>query len=111
MMLSLFYFSFWVVMRGADSVRPSALHRGYVFIWLYTITWILLIGVTVLQDRFRIASGYPFVFLHSATFFCLLHFPLRALRPPGQEGLFGRRERRDGGKSGGCLRKGLAAFA
>lgn len=72
MMLSLFYFSFWVVMRGADSVRPSALHRGYVFIWLYTITWILLIGVTVLQDRFQIASGYPFVFLHAATFFCLL---------------------------------------
>lgn len=72
MMLSLFYFSFWVIMRGADSVRPSALHRGYVFIWLYVITWIVLIGVTVLQDRFRIASGYPFVFLHAATFFCLL---------------------------------------
>lgn len=72
MMLSLFYFSFWVFMRGADSVRPSALHRGYVFIWLYAITWVLLIGVTVLQDRFRIASGYPFVLLHAATFFCLL---------------------------------------
>lgn len=71
-MLSLFYFSFWVIMRGADSVRPSALHRGYAFIWLYAITWIVLIGVTVLQDRFRIASGYPFVFLHAATFLCLL---------------------------------------
>lgn len=71
-MLSLFYFVFWVIMRGADSVRPSALHRGYAFIWLYAITWVLLIGVTVLQDRFRIASGYPFVFLHAATFLCLL---------------------------------------
>ncbi|MBE3041307.1 hypothetical protein IMZ48_01720 [Candidatus Bathyarchaeota archaeon] len=72
MMLSLYYFVFWVMMRGADSVRPSALHRGYAFIWLYAITWVILVGVTVLQDRFRIASGYPFVFLHAATFLCLL---------------------------------------
>lgn len=72
MMLSLFYFSCWVIMRGAGSVRPSALHRGYAFIWMYAITWIVLISVAVLQDRFQIASGYPFVFLHAATFLCLL---------------------------------------
>ena len=72
MMLFLFYFVFWVIMRGADSVRPSALHRGYAFIWLFAISWIILIGVTVLQDRYRVASGYPFVFLHAAIFLCLL---------------------------------------
>ncbi|PKS11039.1 hypothetical protein jhhlp_002800 [Lomentospora prolificans] len=71
MMVSLFYFALWTIMRGASAMRPSALHRGYVFIWLFIITWIVLIGVTVLEDRFRIAAGYPFVILHAATFLCL----------------------------------------
>lgn len=71
-MSSLFYFSLWLIMRGANAMRPSALHRGYVFIWLFTITWTLLIGVTVLQDRLRIAAGYPFVILHASTSLCLL---------------------------------------
>lgn len=68
MMISLFYFVFWAIMRGADFTRPSALHRGYIHIWLFTLGWILLVGVTVSEDRFQIASGYLFVFLQSALF-------------------------------------------
>ncbi|KAL2162843.1 hypothetical protein VTH06DRAFT_6679 [Thermothelomyces fergusii] len=81
MMASLFYFAFWVIMRGASSVRPSALHRTYVQIWIFAIGWAVLVAVTVAEDRLRIGAGYPFVFLESAAFLSLLialceHFAL-----------------------------------
>ncbi|PSS00741.1 hypothetical protein BD289DRAFT_382440 [Coniella lustricola] len=67
-LVSLAYFSFWCIMKGADAARPSALHRGYVNIWLFVIVWAFLVVVTVFEDRFSIASGYYIVFLHSALF-------------------------------------------
>lgn len=72
MSTSLAYFSFWCIMRGADAVRPSALHRGYTNIWLFIIGWAVLVAVTVFEDRFSIASGYYVVFLHSALFLSTL---------------------------------------
>lgn len=72
MFVSLAYFSFWCIMRGADVARPSALHRGYANIWLFTIGWAVLVAVTVYEDRFQIASGYYVVFLHSAMFLTTL---------------------------------------
>ncbi|KAL2142583.1 hypothetical protein VTI28DRAFT_1029 [Corynascus sepedonium] len=71
MMVSLFYFAFWVIMRGASSVRPSALHRIYVQIWIFIIGWAVLVAVTVAEDRLRIGAGYMFVFLQSAVFLSL----------------------------------------
>lgn len=68
MMISLFYFAFWLIMRGASFVRPSALHRGYAHIWLFLLGWAILVAVTVFEDRFKISSGYFFVFLQSAVF-------------------------------------------
>jgi hypothetical protein len=68
MMMSLFYFSFWAIMRGANFARPSALHRGYVQIWLFVLGWAMLVAVTVAEDRLRIGAGYMFVFLQSAVF-------------------------------------------
>ncbi|KAJ9142610.1 Peptide hydrolase [Pleurostoma richardsiae] len=72
MMISLFYFSFWCIMKGADFTRPSALHRGYAYIWLFIIGWLALIGVTVLEDRFKIASGYALVFFETEVFLAAL---------------------------------------
>jgi hypothetical protein len=68
MMLSLYFISFWVIMRGADSMRPSALHRGYAILWMYVLGWALLVAATVFEDRFQIATGYLFVFLESSVF-------------------------------------------
>lgn len=72
MMFSLFYFVYWAMMAGANFTRPSALHRGYVLLWLFIITWAILVATTVFEDRFRIAAGYVFVFLHSSVFLCTL---------------------------------------
>ncbi|KAJ4302080.1 hypothetical protein N0V88_002216 [Collariella sp. IMI 366227] len=71
MMVSLFYFTFWAIMRGADFARPSALHRIYVQIWLFILGWTMLVAVTVAEDRLRIGAGYMFVFLQSALFLSL----------------------------------------
>lgn len=71
-LFSLFYFGLWLILRGASAVRPSALHRGYVNIWLFVVGWAALVAVTVLEDRFRIASGYLFVFFQSAIFLSTL---------------------------------------
>ncbi|TDZ54632.1 Vacuolar membrane protease [Colletotrichum trifolii] len=70
--LSLFFASFWTISRGASAIRPSALQRAYAQIWLFTISWAILVIVTVFADRFRIASGYPFAFFHSGVFVATL---------------------------------------
>jgi len=82
MMLSLFYFAFWTIMAGANFARPSALSRGYAIIWIYAISWLLLVLNTVFEDRFSIGSGYVFVFLNSATFLAVLITLLEQLRLP-----------------------------
>lgn len=68
MMLSLFYFAFWVIVAAANFSRPSALHRGYALLWLFVMTWTFLVIVTVYEHQHHIAAGYPFVFLQSAVF-------------------------------------------
>jgi hypothetical protein len=71
-MLSLYFTAFWSVMRGADYMRPSALHRGYAFLWMYVMGWAVLVAATVFEDRFRIATGYLFVFLEASLFLATL---------------------------------------
>lgn len=66
MTISLFYFTFWSVMRGANFTRPSALQRGYVNIWLFILGWAALVAVSVTEDRLKLGSGYPLVFFQSA---------------------------------------------
>jgi hypothetical protein len=55
-------------MRGADFIRPTALHRSFAFLWMYLMGWAFLVAATVLEDRFRIATGYLFVFFESSVF-------------------------------------------
>jgi hypothetical protein len=72
MMLSLYFTAFWWIMRGADFMRPSALHRGFTFLWMYVTGWVLLVIATVLEDRFQIATGYIFVFFEASLFLAAL---------------------------------------
>lgn len=71
-MLSLNLCAFWFVLRGADFVRPSALTRGYAYMWMFFLGWCILVGVTVLEDRYNIAAGYIFVFYMIAVFLALV---------------------------------------
>lgn len=59
-------------MRGADYMRPSALHRGYAFLWMYTMGWAVLVAATIFEDRFQIATGYLVVFLGASLFLATL---------------------------------------
>ncbi|KAM5372166.1 hypothetical protein ACJZ2D_007566 [Fusarium nematophilum] len=72
MTLSLFYFSFWLIMRGSSFVRPSALHRGFVLIWLFVLGWVVQVFNAVAEDRLHIAALYATVFLQSGVFLALL---------------------------------------
>jgi hypothetical protein len=72
MSISLFFCLFWFLMAGCNFVRPSALHRTYALIWLFSIGWLLLIAATVYEDRFKISAGYLFVFYESAIFLATL---------------------------------------
>ncbi|OAA64483.1 peptidase family m28 family [Niveomyces insectorum RCEF 264] len=62
LMVTLFYFVFWCLMRGANFVRPSAFHRTYSLFWLFVLSWALLVAVAVSEDQGHIASGYIVVF-------------------------------------------------
>ncbi|EWG47430.1 hypothetical protein FVEG_07537 [Fusarium verticillioides 7600] len=71
MTLSIFYFSFWLIMRGASFVRPSALHRGFVLMWLFALGWGVQVVCAVAEDRMHIGALYATVFFQSAIFLAL----------------------------------------
>ncbi|POR31563.1 Peptide hydrolase [Tolypocladium paradoxum] len=83
MMISLFYFAFWLIMRGSSFVRPSALHRGFVMIWLFITTWIIQVFAAVAEDRMHIGALYFSAFLHTAVFVSLLISLLEQFALPG----------------------------
>jgi hypothetical protein len=66
--LSAQFLVFWFIFSGAAFVRPSAVSRTYAFLWLFTLGWMVLVVVTVFEDRFKIASGYFLVIFESAVF-------------------------------------------
>lgn len=72
MTLSLFYFSFWLIARGSSVVRPTALHRGFVNIWLFSLGWCIQVVAAVAEDRWHFGALYFAAFLQSAVFLCLL---------------------------------------
>jgi hypothetical protein len=85
MMISLFYFVSWLLLRGAHFVRPSALQRGYALIWLFIITWIVSVFAAVAEDRMNIGAVYPLVFLHTFVFGALLISLLEQFALPSKQ--------------------------
>src|ERR1700761_4695479 len=72
MMLSGWFCIVWFLSRGAASMRPSALQRMYTLIWMFIGTWILLVGVAVMENNLGLAGGYFIVFYFTAVFAALL---------------------------------------
>jgi len=52
-------------------MRPSALSRGYAYMWMFVLSWAILVAVTVFEDQYEIASGYMLVFFEIAIFFAV----------------------------------------
>lgn len=71
MTVSLFYFAFWVIMRGSNFIRPSALHRGFAIVWLFMLGCVVQVFAAVAEDRSHIAALYSSAFLQSAVFISL----------------------------------------
>lgn len=72
MSISLFFSVFWFLVAGSNSVRPSALHRGYSLLWLFIFGWLLLVIAAVTEDRLRLGSGYIIAFYEFAIFLATL---------------------------------------
>ncbi|KAL2074122.1 hypothetical protein VTL71DRAFT_7900 [Oculimacula yallundae] len=68
MSLSLFFCVFWFLMASWNFARPSALHRTYALIWMFILGWLVLVGATVFEDRYKVSSGYIFVFYEAVIF-------------------------------------------
>lgn len=65
MMLTAWSAVAWFILAGADRVRPTALQRMYCLLWLYILSWIILVAATVGENNFKLASGY-FVVVYNA---------------------------------------------
>ncbi|KAK3706125.1 hypothetical protein LTR37_012952 [Vermiconidia calcicola] len=72
MMLSAWFCVGWFFLAGADRVRPTALQRMYILIWLYSLSWAILAIVTVGENNFQIASGYCMLIYNASAFVALL---------------------------------------
>lgn len=81
MMLSAWFSIGWFFLAGADRVRPTALQRMYLLIWIYALTWVLLVAATVGERNFNLGSGYFIVIYNASAFAALLvsYFELLAL--------------------------------
>ncbi|MCJ1482061.1 hypothetical protein MMC06_002223 [Schaereria dolodes] len=84
MMLSAWLYVTWFFSRAADFVRPTALHRTYSLLWMFVGGWFVLIAVTVLEDRLKVAAGYPMVFYFAAVFVSTVIGFLELFRLPKQ---------------------------
>ncbi|KAI4158950.1 MAG: hypothetical protein LQ342_006983 [Letrouitia transgressa] len=66
MMLSAWVFIAWFVSCIADFWRPSAFHRAYSFLWLFVLSWIVLVADAVTEQREKLGGGYFLVFYFAA---------------------------------------------
>ncbi|RFU80810.1 hypothetical protein TARUN_1375 [Trichoderma arundinaceum] len=85
MTVSLFYFSFWLIMRGANFVRPTALHRGFALIWLFILSWVLQVIAALAEDRMHVGALYFAAFLHTAIFVSLFISLVEQFALPGKQ--------------------------
>lgn len=81
MMLTAWFAITWFLLTGSDATRPSALQRGYTLFWMYILTFIIMIGVTIAENNMGIAGGYSMVFYFGGVFLALMisYFELFAL--------------------------------
>lgn len=66
MMLSAWLFVAWILASSADWLRPTALHRAYALLWMFTAGWVVLVVVTVFEQKIMVGGDYFMVFYFAA---------------------------------------------
>ena len=66
MMISAWLFVAWVLTCFADWLRPTALHRAYALLWMFAAGWVVLVIVTVFEQKIKIAGDYFMIFYFAA---------------------------------------------
>lgn len=66
--LSTWWIIAWVILRGADAVRPTALARGYGFLEQWLLWLLAMIGVAVTIGESHLGSGYWVLVFYSGIF-------------------------------------------
>ncbi|KAK4507590.1 hypothetical protein PRZ48_001325 [Zasmidium cellare] len=56
----------WFILKGASSIRPTALQRMFILIWLYILSWVLLVFTTIGENNLHLGSGYFFVIYNAS---------------------------------------------
>ena len=72
MLLSAWFAVSWFFFAGAANVRPTALQRMFALLWVYLISWILLVAATVGEKNFGLGGGYFLLIYNAAAFLALL---------------------------------------
>ncbi|KAF4555673.1 Peptidase family M28-like protein 4 [Elsinoe fawcettii] len=72
MMLSAHIAISWFLLTLLSAVRPTALSRLYALLWLYIVTWVLLLAAAIASARLDIAGLY-FVLIYNLTVLLSLH--------------------------------------
>lgn len=68
MMLSGWFFAAWFFSRAIDYARPTALHRAYSLLWMFIVDWVLLVIVTIFEQRLKLVGDYFIVIYVAAVF-------------------------------------------
>lgn len=78
----------WVILRGADKTKPSALARGYAWIHQWLLWLIIMIAVAVSMGKAGLASGYWVPVFYTGAFLSawISLLELYALRQKGDAG-------------------------
>lgn len=66
MMLSAWLFVAWALTRLVDWLRPTALHRAYALLWMFAAGWVVLVIITVFEQRVKIVGDYFMIFYFAA---------------------------------------------
>ncbi|KAG0124258.1 hypothetical protein HOY82DRAFT_494226 [Tuber indicum] len=66
--LSTWWIIAWVILRGADAVRPTALARGYGFLEQWLLWLVAMIGVAISIGKSHLGSGYWVLVFYSGFF-------------------------------------------
>lgn len=62
MMISAWIVITYVCSSTADFLRPTALQRAHVSLWMFLVGWVILVAVTKFERQSEIAGGYFMVF-------------------------------------------------